>query len=103
VDDSARASARKLAAALYVSGVITLVIGIVLGLLFSALYFLIAAFALIDFVLARRLRSLSPVRSPAASLTRPFPLSTFSPISLPFRIVCPRDWFPASWATKLQP
>jgi membrane protein implicated in regulation of membrane protease activity len=51
--DPAQASARKLAAALYVSGVITLVIGLVLGLLFGALYFLIAAFAIIDFVLAR--------------------------------------------------
>jgi hypothetical protein len=49
----AEASARKLAAALYVSGVITLAVGIVLGLLISALYFLIAVFAIVDFVLAR--------------------------------------------------
>lgn len=53
MDDPSRASARKLAAALYLSGVITLVVGVVLGLLFGALYFLIAAFAIIDFVLAR--------------------------------------------------
>ena len=51
--DPARASGRKLAAALYLSGVVTLVVGIVLGLLFGALYFLIAAFAIIDFVFAR--------------------------------------------------
>jgi membrane protein implicated in regulation of membrane protease activity len=51
--DPARASARKLAAALYVAGVITLAVGILLGLLFSALYLLIAAFAIVDFVLAR--------------------------------------------------
>jgi len=51
--DPAQASARKLAAALYLSGVVTLVVGVVLGLLLSALYFLIAAFAIVDFVLAR--------------------------------------------------
>jgi membrane protein implicated in regulation of membrane protease activity len=51
--EAVEASARKLAAALYVSGVITLAVGILLGLAFSALYFLIAAFAIIDFVLAR--------------------------------------------------
>jgi hypothetical protein len=49
----AQASARKLAAALYLSGVVTLVVGIVLGLLFEPVFFLIAAFAIIDFVLAR--------------------------------------------------
>lgn len=51
--DPAQASARKLAAALYLSGVITLVVGLVLGLLFGAVYFLIAAFAIVDFVIAR--------------------------------------------------
>jgi hypothetical protein len=47
------AAARKLAAALYVSGVITLVVGVVLGLLFGAVYFLIALFAVADFIIAR--------------------------------------------------
>jgi hypothetical protein len=51
--DPAQASARMVAAALYVSGVITLVVGIVLGLLFGAVYFLIAAVAIADFVIAR--------------------------------------------------
>lgn len=51
--DPAQGSARKLAAALYVSGVITLVVGVLLGLLFEPLFLLIAAFAIIDFVLAR--------------------------------------------------
>ena len=51
--DDARASARKVAAALYLSGVVTLAVGVILGVLFGAVYFLIAAFALIDFVIAR--------------------------------------------------
>ncbi|MCD6014695.1 MAG: hypothetical protein K0R88_779 [Solirubrobacterales bacterium] len=49
----AEASARKLAAALYLSGVVTLVVGIVLGLIFDPVLFAIAAFAIVDFVLAR--------------------------------------------------
>jgi hypothetical protein len=53
VDDPARASARKLAAALYLSGVVTLVIGLVLGLLLDSVYFLIAVLAIGDFVIAR--------------------------------------------------
>lgn len=53
MDDPSRASARKVAAALYVSGVITLVVGVLLGLLFEPLFFLIAAFAIADFVIAR--------------------------------------------------
>ncbi len=53
VDDADRASARKVAAALYFSGVVTLAVGVVLGLLFGAVYFLIAAFAVVDFVIAR--------------------------------------------------
>jgi hypothetical protein len=51
--DPAQASARKLAAALYLSGVVTLVVGVVLGLIFEPILFLIAAFAIVDFVIAR--------------------------------------------------
>jgi hypothetical protein len=51
--DPAEASARKVAAALYLSGVVTLIVGVVLGLLFDPILLLIAAFAVIDFVIAR--------------------------------------------------
>jgi hypothetical protein len=51
--DPAEASARKVAASLYVSGVITLVVGVVLGLLLDSVYFLIAVLAIGDFVIAR--------------------------------------------------
>ena len=53
MDDPDRASARKVAAALYWSGVVTLAVGVILGLLFGAVYYLIAAFAVVDFVIAR--------------------------------------------------
>jgi hypothetical protein len=53
VDDADRAAARKVAAALYLSAVITLVVAVVLGLLFGAVYFLIALFGVVDFVIAR--------------------------------------------------
>ena len=53
MDDAERAAARKVAAALYLSGVVTLAVGVLLGLEFGAVYFLIALFALVDFVIAR--------------------------------------------------
>jgi hypothetical protein len=51
--DGAQASARRVAAALYVSGVATLVLGIALGLIFDPLFYVIALIALVDFALAR--------------------------------------------------
>jgi predicted membrane protein len=51
--DPDRAAARKVAAALYLSAVVTLVVAVLLGLLFGAVYFLIALFAVVDFVIAR--------------------------------------------------
>jgi hypothetical protein len=53
VDDPDRAAARKVAAALYLSAVVTLGVAIVLGLLLGAVYFLIALVAVVDFVIAR--------------------------------------------------
>ena len=52
--DDARAAARKVAAALYLSGRgHPAVVAVLLGLLFGAVYYLIALFALVDFVIAR--------------------------------------------------
>ncbi len=51
--DSSEASARKLAAALYVSGVITIVVGLFLGLVGPSVLFLIALVGLIDLAIAR--------------------------------------------------
>jgi hypothetical protein len=68
----AEASARNLAASLYLAGVVTLVVGIVLGLIFDEVLFAIAAFAIVDFVLARlcetgRIGPLAARRSAQAS------------------------------------
>jgi hypothetical protein len=51
--DPAEASVGKLAAALYLSAVVTLVAGVVLGLLFDPILYAIAVLAIGDFVIAR--------------------------------------------------
>ena len=51
--DTPEAAARKVAAALYVSGVVTLIFGLLLGLLVDPLFLFIAAFGLVDFAIAR--------------------------------------------------
>jgi hypothetical protein len=51
--DTPEGAARKVAAALYVSGAVTLVFGLFLGLLIDPLFLFIAAFALVDFAIAR--------------------------------------------------